>query len=418
MNGSENGKRKLLFFHHYGLIGGAGLSGAEVLQAIPKESYDITVCCSTAAGRQMFEFYRSLGVSMIDGGKTPWGYIHYSGNETPLLSRRSIQMLLPVLRDRSRVRSILERERPDLVVVNSMALFWIGPIAKSLGMHTVCFFRETYAKEWLGIRNAIIRRTLAEHFDAIAFISENDLRQNPNAKGERIVICDSVDIDRLSATDRSAARERLGLCGGKKYLLYVGGTSKLKGAHVALETMLQLQDSDAVLLFVGANALLREEKPQGIANLLRWLLHLPYVRRLRHMANRLTARGQLLLFPLQKDIIPFYAAADALIAPSTKPHQLRPIYEAGAARIPVITTRFDAIAEFADDARAYLVDPDDVSGFANTVRQALFSPDADRICENFKSVSQKNSKQSVAAQCRALFDRLYHRMNETTEAVQ
>jgi len=59
-----------------------------------------------------------------------------------------------------------------------------------------------------------------------------------------------------------------------------------------------------------------------------------------------------------------------------------------------------------------------VSGFANTVRQALFSPDADRICENFKSVSQKNSKQSVAAQCRALFDRLYHRMNETTEAVQ
>jgi len=103
-------KKKLLFFHHYGLIGGAGLSGAQVLAAIPQDLYDITVCCSTATGTQMLDYYRNMGLRVIDGGTTPWGYTHYSGAETLLLSRRAIKMLLPVLRDRKNVRVLLERE--------------------------------------------------------------------------------------------------------------------------------------------------------------------------------------------------------------------------------------------------------------------------------------------------------------------
>lgn len=403
-------KKKLLFFHHYGLIGGAGLSGAQVLAAIPQDLYDITVCCSTAAGTQMLDYYRNMGLRVIDGGITPWGYTHYSGAETLLLSRRAIKMLLPVLRDRKNVRALLEREQPDIVVVNSMALFWIGAIAKPLGIKMVCFFRETYAKEWLGIRNAVIRRHFSKYFDAMALISENDLKQNASVRCEKTVICDCVDIARYTSIDRAEARKLLNLDADRNYLLFVGGFSKLKGSHLVLETMLQLKDTDAVLLFVGADVLMHDQNPQGLRAKLRHYASLPYLNRCKRMADTLTARGQLRLFPLQKDIAPFYVASDALIAPSTKPHQLRPIYEAGAAKIPVITTRFDAVSEFADDARAYLADNGDAASFARAAREALFAPDQSRIDANFTSVCQKNSEEAVARQTAAMFTALYDRL--------
>lgn len=410
-------KKKLLFFHHYGLIGGAGLSGAQVLAAVPKDLFDITVCCSTAAGTQMIEYFRDMGLRVIDGGKTPWGYTHYSGAETPLISRRSLQMLLPVLRDRKHVRAILEQERPDLVVVNSMALFWIGSIAKEFHMPCVCFFRETYAREWLGIRNAVIRRGLSKNFTAMALISENDRKANASVACEKTVICDCVDLARYAAHDRAAARLQLGLSEQRKYLLFVGGFSELKGTHIALSTMLRLPDTDAALVFVGADALIAPEKPQGLRGMLQHLLSLPYRSRCKRMADTLTDRGQLVLFPLQKDIAPFYAAADALIAPSTRPHQLRPIYEAGAAHIPVITTRFDAVKEFADDARAYLAENGDIEGFAAAARAALYTPDAEKIERNYESIAQKNSEEAVRQQTADFFTRLYARLfTNTTEA--
>lgn len=158
------GKKKLLFLHHSAEIGGAGLSALQVLRAVPETLFDVTVYCSTARGQDMADLFRVQGHRVLEGGNSPQIYAHYSGAEKLLISRRSLQTLLLVLRDRKRICALLDREKPDVLMVNSMTLFWIGKLAKSRGITTVCFFRETYAREWLGIRNAVIRHSLSPLF--------------------------------------------------------------------------------------------------------------------------------------------------------------------------------------------------------------------------------------------------------------
>lgn len=409
-------KKKLLFLHHCGTIGGAGLSALQALRAIPRELFDITVYCHTSDSREMAELFGGLGLRVLEGGSSPAIYAHYSGAEKPLLSRRSLQTLLLVLRDRPKIEALLERERPDVVVVNSMTLFWIGRLAKARGMAAVCFFRETYAREWLGVRNAIIRRQLSRYFDLVCFISNHDLMQNAALACEKAVVYDSFDDGRYAALpSRSEARRALGLPQDRALVLYVGGMSKLKGAHVALSAMARVSREDAALVFVGGEALLADPPvPAGCRARLRRLFRLPYLRRCRRRYRALAAAGRVCVLPVQQDIGLCYAAADALLAPSTRPHQLRPIYEAGACRVPVITTAFDAVREFADGENSLLIANGDVAGFAAAIEAALGGgPEIEaRVRENYARVMARNSESVVRRQYRALFARLYGRVCE------
>ena len=154
----------MLFFHHCGTVGGAGISGLGFLSSVPKDRYDITVCTVSLPDNMANLFWKN-GFRVIKSGSTPTSFAHCVGSKMAALSPRAFINYAKILRDRKKISCILQQEKPDVVVVNSMTLFWIGKLAKKYNAETICFFRETYIHGWFGIRTAMIKSQLSKYFD-------------------------------------------------------------------------------------------------------------------------------------------------------------------------------------------------------------------------------------------------------------
>ena len=81
-------KKKLLFFHHCGTVGGAGISGLNFLNSIPKDLYEVIVC-SVSNPNNMVCIFRENGYKVIEGGNYPASFTHCVGSEKFALSLKA-----------------------------------------------------------------------------------------------------------------------------------------------------------------------------------------------------------------------------------------------------------------------------------------------------------------------------------------
>lgn len=348
-------KKKLLFFHHCGTVGGAGISGLGFLNSVPQDIYDITVC-SVSTPDNMVQLFRDKGYRVLEGGRTPVSFTHCVGSEKIAVSPRALLNYIDVLRDRKNVEKIICREKPDVVVANSMTLFWVGKVAKKYGAETICFFRETYIRGLLGLRTAMIKSQLSKYFDKIAFISNYELIRSRNIKSKKKTIYNVVPKDGYDRYTKEQSREQLNLDANTFYVLYVGGVNRLKGAHVLLKAFSALRDQNIKLLFVGGTLgqMQKNAAPVDWLRKLKGLFCKNYSRQCLDCIEKENLQEQIVFFPSQSDISPFYCAADLLAFPMIAPHQARPLFEAGYAKIPVVITDFENIYELVDEESGYL----------------------------------------------------------------
>lgn len=372
-----NNKKKILFLHHSSTIGGAGLSGLNVLRAIPKELYEVTVYCNSEE-TGMAEIYQDAGFDVIYAGKSPIGFSHYSGGETFALSPHVFVNLFRIYRDKKKISSLIEKTQPDIVIVNSMTLFWIGKIAKTYNTETICFFRETYAKDLLGLRNRIIKYGLEKYFDKISFISQYDLNKSKNMNCIKTTIYNMIPDEEYSRINKSLAKKNLGLSDDDFNVLYVGGMSPLKGASIAVKAISKTRNKNIKLVFIGYKYKRKRKEIKdckGLKNKIKYLFKLDYEAKVIDyiIANGLESR--ILFFDNQRNTIPFFVSCDALISPSTKPHQARPIFEAGFAKIPVIASDFPNIREVINSESGFLFKNKDADELASLLDSISTSPD-------------------------------------------
>ena len=121
--------KTVLFFHHCGIIGGAGISGLNFLNCLPRDN-KIIVYCESALSDQMLRLFESSNIDVIEGFDSPASYNYCVGAELPLISPQSIKNIIDVIVDSRKVRKVIKQVNPDVVIVNSLTLFWIGKIAK------------------------------------------------------------------------------------------------------------------------------------------------------------------------------------------------------------------------------------------------------------------------------------------------
>ena len=75
----------VLFFHHCGLVGGAGISGINFLRCLPRNK-KIVVYSESKTSDQMINLFRSLNCELIDGFDSPVSYNYCVGAELKMLS--------------------------------------------------------------------------------------------------------------------------------------------------------------------------------------------------------------------------------------------------------------------------------------------------------------------------------------------
>lgn len=201
-------------------------------------------------------------------------------------------------------------------------------------------------REWLKQRNRIVgslRRlsTRVGLFHRYKLAAESELYADPRLRAvicnskmvkkeieqyfdvppEKIhVVYNSVDLQgfdpRRLREHRGAVRNRLGVNEGTTVFLFVGSGFERKGLDALLEAMAALP-KDCFLIVVGkdrqAGAYQRKSRALGIA-------------------ERVWFAG------VQKDVRPFYAAADAFVLPTLYDAFANTVLEAMAAALPVITS--------------------------------------------------------------------------------
>ena len=196
-----------------------------------------------------------------------------------------------------------------------------------------------------GIKIITISRGLKDEFVKFGFDSDSIL-----------VAHDGVDLEEFVINiDKIEARKRVGLPANKKIVLYSGQLFEWKGADILAEVAALVEDT--LFVFVGGlgGDLVRFKKKFG------------------------TRANVLILGQKPHREIPYFLkAADVLVLPNKKDGGASEFYtsplklfEYMASQKPIVASDLPALREILNENNSFLVNPDDVSCFANGVVKVL-----------------------------------------------
>ena len=351
--------KKILIFHPFGGLGGAGLSLLHIVRSIDKSKYRVIVI-TPAQPPDISLMLENEECMVVRSQTSPVVLAYYSGGISFALSPRSILNILRVFRDRTRVSEYIRKLEPDIVVMNSITLAWIAPIAKYFGKATVCFVRETFQGGIFGLRKAFLLYLLSKWVDSVAFISKYDRNIAKQINSRKYIIHDRVDTKLYSQLGKSEALDLLRLSPSRKYILYVSGLANIKGSHVVMDAMRQIKTPHVSLICLVANTDTTMPNWRTCHSLLeKAIVALGFDARVRTLRifHKYQLSDRVIFRKFTQAPEQYYAACDAIVFPSTKPHQARPVFEAGVAGIPVIITDFPQTSEFAVDGKTAFVFP-------------------------------------------------------------
>lgn len=392
--------KKILFFHHYNSPVGAGLSFLHILQSIDKSAYDLVVCIPPIEG-VLDKKIKSLGIRVIySDAVVP--YMHFSGGNLPYLSIRNLKNSGQILKAKSDLAKVIERENPDCVAINSLTLYWIGKIAKGLRKKTICFHRETYDRGLIGVRTARMKKHFSTYFDGIAFLSYFDMNETPVGKGKYVRITDKVDVSAYEKLLKTDCREKLNLPRDGKLVLYLGGKSSLKGPLVAIKAMKWVDEAKLVFLQYQPEKL--DNVKARIKYAVKILLNRNLDYKIARQIEKKNLRERILFRPATDCVEEYFTACDAVVFPSMQPHQSRPIYEAGIAKKPIAITDFVNTREFLDEMNGWMFPKGNAKVLAHRIEEMFSIKSAQRVEENYQRALSINNLHTLPSELQGFME--------------
>ena len=389
--------KKILVFHHAGAIGGGGVSMLHILKTLKSLSYDIKVICPGNPSHMIDEISK-MGIEAEGIFDKHWVYPHFNGQSYNAFDPRYQRRWKHIKSSFDTIREIVKKESPDVVVLNSMTLSWMIECIDD-DIKTVCFDRETLPNDGNGKRCRMIINWLSRMTKSV-YLSEYDKKAAGNHKNS-CVITDKVDIQKFdNIPDKSIVKCPLELDFDKKHILFTGGMWKVKGSHTALEMMHYLNDDYRLIFMQYTVGELASDKKSIIKRNLGMDYEANTLALLEGIENKVH------FFAPQQDIVPFFAACDIVIFPSTLPHQARPVYEAGAAYRPVIISDFENTKEFAiNNYNALTFKPDNAKALAECVVRLEDRKLSYRLSDNGRKMcEQKHDLNDMETEIKLLFE--------------
>lgn len=332
---------KIAIIHHSGIIGGAGVSLINAIQLFA-EKHEVTVFVPSEP-RDIFKVIENLSkenhvqIKVISYGRRIGALTYYNGGDR-LTSIRLIYRVALIIKQWNYWNKIIKEENPDIVIVNSIILAWMGLLKEVRKRKSICFVRETIRKTINSVTNKTIRKLLLK-FNEIVFLTEYDRKSwNFIAKQSSVVPDFLNESDFDNTISKEGASKCLNLDVNSWHILYVGGVSHMKGFDLIVKAVLDLNKRlNTDLIVAGPDFL-------DIKNLNRVELT-RYATEIEKTISQNEYRSKIHIIGRQMNMSIPYAAADVLVFPMREAHQARPVFEAGYYHLPVIISDFPQIEE-------------------------------------------------------------------------
>lgn len=347
-----------MLIHHSGLLGGAGISLINNIKALAEENEVCVYLPSDPPDLKELLKRECPGVRAIAYGRRIGALTYYSGGDSPRKLRFWYRLMLIVKQWRY-WNTVIEKENPDAVAVNSMILCWMSKLPAVRSRKSICFVRETKTGNPDNRLNRYIHTAL-ERFSDVVFISKYDRDREALKTANAEVIYNYIDPTRLdSMVGREEAEKQLHLKEGVFRVLYVGGVVRMKGFDLAVRTVLESRHPMELLAAgIGFDDAMNA-KSEEVRR---------YVGEMKTLLEREDPEHRVRMLGKQGNMSACYAACDVLVFPMRSPHQARPAFEAGFFGKPVIISDFENIREFVSDGvNGLLVEPDR----ADSLRQKI-----------------------------------------------
>tara|TARA_B100000029_G_scaffold512994_1_gene611182 strand:+ start:266 stop:1762 length:1497 start_codon:yes stop_codon:yes gene_type:complete len=204
----------------------------------------------------------------------------------------------------------------------------LGAAKKETG-HSEPLERIRSEREIIGCSEIIVANSLIE---------KEQLRTLYNAPSDRIHIVPlGVEHALFSPGNQEAARKALGLPSGP-ILMFVGRLQSLKGVDVAVNTLREMNDSNATLLIVGGAS-----GPDGLS----------HEELLKKLTQEIPERNRVVFVPPQPHHIlsTYYRASDIVLVPSRSESFGLVALEAAACGTPVVAASVGGLKHLIDHGR-------------------------------------------------------------------
>jgi UDP-glucose:(heptosyl)LPS alpha-1,3-glucosyltransferase len=202
-------------------------------------------------------------------------------------------------------------------------------------------------------------------------------------------IPNGIDLSRFDEATlsklRTETRSQLGIAATKKVLVIVGSGYERKGVAQAIKALAHSK-SGAILLVVG-----HEKRPSHYSSL----------------AERLGVGADVKFVGRQKDVVPYLAAADAMILPTVYDPFPSATLEGFAAGLSVITSEACGARDIAREMNNGLVrDTNDIRGLAEAITIALKLSDQPETKQRARAIAARFDMDKMADNMLALYERV------------
>ena len=362
---------KLMFIHHSGLVGGAGVSLINVIKSV-SEQHEVFVyvpCEPNDMINLLKQSEKSHGIKVKTYGRRIGAITYYSGGDT-LKNVRFWYRISLIFMQWKMWNKLIRECNPDIVIVNSKILCWMSLLREVRKRKSFCFVRETMKGNERSRINKIISKLLS-YYKRVVFISEFDAKCEQLDTSQKKVIHNYIEESQFDLTvSRAEASKRLGLREDTFHVLYVGGVSYMKGFDLIVRAVLEC-GPNVELVVAGNNC--KDAMSTKNKRILK------YVKEWEGIVEKKDRFEQIHMVGKQKDMSNCYASCDVLVFPMRAAHQSRPAFEAGYFSKPVIITDFDNIAETVKNGdNGYVVQPDSVEEIIASIKK-LMTNEKERI---------------------------------------
>lgn len=320
-------KKKVLYIHHSGRLGGAPKSLSLLVEKIDRTKYDPVVLI--LQNGPSVELLKNTGAEVI---LKPWLFPFHGSTVSGMPLSHLIKNYLFVIPTFFGARRIIKKINPDFIHLNSTCLFTFAAAAKSINKNrkVITHVREPLLKNIFG---KILKYANYHFTDGYVSICKNDENRMLIKEKPAKVIYNFIDFNNYNPTVKSTV----------------------------LQSDLVLKDSDITCL-----CLARISKPNGIRELIERFNTLgksfssfklvivglkhnnTYEKQCIKAANN---NPNISLLPFRTDVTNLIASSNIMICPFTAPHFSRAVIEASAMGKPVLGSNIGGVNELIDDTK-------------------------------------------------------------------